>query len=97
MPKDADRKKLDPKLVMGVCTGLGYLAVTGVKVYAFGWDDVPAYWVWAGAGVIVVMVGFGLLARARERRDLKRAIERSAIRSARRPSINASDEQSATD
>lgn len=65
---------------MGICSGVGYLGVAGYKVWTFGWDDVPPFWIWSGAGLIVSMVAVAIVHRHRDRRELRAAIERSARR-----------------
>ena len=51
--------------------------ILGIKVYAFGWEGVPRFWVYAGAGVVAVMIAAMVFHRGRERKSLKLVIDRS--------------------
>ena len=70
---------------MGICSGVGYLGVTGVKVYMFGWEDVPVYWLWAGGGLFAAMAFVWFFHHRRDRRVLREVIQRSAVRPSIRP------------
>ena len=69
---------------MGLCSGAGYLIILGIKVYTFGWEGVPRFWAYAGAGVVAVMIAAMVFHRGRERKTLKSVIDRSAQRPVRR-------------
>ena len=75
-----EKKKIDPRIWMGVCSGAGYVVVMGIKVYAFGWEGVPRFRIYAGAGVVAAMVAVAVFHRGRDRKTLKAAIERSGRR-----------------
>lgn len=102
-----ENRKVNPRVIMGVCSGIAYAAALGIQAYRFGWEDVPEYWFWAGGGAAVILVAWSALARSRDRRQLREAIDRSALRveSQRRagpgaegpPSINNIDRSTNTD
>lgn len=102
-----EKRKVNPRVIMGVCSGIAYVAAMGIQAYRFGWEDVPEYWFWAGGGAAVILIAWAALARSRDRRQLREAIDRSALRleAQRRegpgggdpPSINNVDRSSQTD
>lgn len=80
-------RKINPRVWMGICSGVGYLVILGIKAWQFGWEDVPEYWLWAGAGLALVMTTVALVhghrGRKAQQAEMDRIHERAQVR--RRP------------
>ena len=87
----SEKKKLNPQTVMGISSGVGYVIITGIKVYTFGWEDVQPYWIWAGGGLAAAMIAVFVFHRGRERRALRERITRSAGRLPDRAAAHTQD------
>lgn len=75
-----EKRKVNPRIIMGVCSGIAYVAAMGIQAYRFGWEDVPEYWFWAGGGAAIVLVAWAAIARGRDRKELREVIDRSSVR-----------------
>lgn len=74
------KRKINPRVYMGVCSGLAYVATMGIQAYRFGWEDVPEYWFWAGGAAAIILIAWAVVGRSRDRKQLREAIDRSALR-----------------
>ncbi len=70
--------KLDKRTILGICSGLGFIGAAAIKTYAFGWDDVPSYWIFAGVAGVSLIALFALWSRKREHRQIRDRIDRSS-------------------
>lgn len=84
------RKKLDPRLFMGVCLGIGAASGVALKTWFALADSVPPFWLWA---LPVLFLGLGLvgwLGQRRQHAAIRQRLERQAM--VRRPSAAEPDD-----